>query len=66
MQSSKFLGRLLEPLMKAELPSMKDVLMPLAKNVLITLGFTTANSASDAKIHKKYYCLGFLDQKQQH
>ena len=52
--------------MKAELSSMKDVLMPLAKNVLITLGLTTANSTADAKSHKKYYRLGFLDQKKQH
>ena len=45
IQSGGFLGRLLDPL--------KNVIKPLAKNVLIHLGLTAAASASDAGIHKK-------------
>ena len=33
-----FLGRILGPLLKTGLPLMKNVLKPLAKSVLITLG----------------------------
>ena len=32
---------------------MKNVIKPLAKSVLITLGLTAAASAADAGIHKK-------------
>ena len=32
---------------------MKNVIKPLAKNVVIPLGFTAAASAADAGIHKK-------------
>ena len=32
---------------------MKNVITPLAKNVLIPLGLTAAASAADAEIHKK-------------
>ena len=53
IQSAGFLGRLLGPLLKAGLPLMKSVIKPLAKNVLIPLGLTTAASAADAGIHKK-------------
>ena len=35
-----------------------DVLKPLAKNVLITLGSTAAASATDAAIHKKKFGSG--------
>ena len=35
MQSGRFLGRLLEPLIKVRLPMMKNVLAPLTKIVLI-------------------------------
>ena len=38
IQSGGFLGRLLGPLLKAELPLMKSVIQPLAKSVLIPLG----------------------------
>ena len=48
-----FLDRLLGPLLKTGLPLMKDVIKPLAKNVLIPLGLTAAASAADAGIHKK-------------
>ena len=53
IQSGVFLGRHLGPLLKAELPLMKNVIQPLAKSVLIPLGLTAAASAADAGIHKK-------------
>ena len=46
--SVNFLG----PLMKVHLPLMKNELIPLAKNVLITLELTEAVSARDTAIHK--------------
>ena len=52
IQSGGFLGRLLGPLLKTGLPSMKSVIKPLAKSVLIPLGLTAA-AAADAGIHKK-------------
>ena len=42
IQSGGFLGRLLGPLLKTELPLMKNVIKPLAKSVLIPLGLTAA------------------------
>ena len=54
MQSGGFLGRLLGPLLRTELPLMKSVIQPLAKSVLIPLGLTVAASAADAGIHKKF------------
>ena len=54
IQSGGFLGRLLGPLLKTGLPSIKNVIKPLAKSVLIPLGITAAASAADAGIHKKY------------
>ena len=53
MQSGGFLGRLLGPILKTRLPLIKDVIKPLAKNVLIPLELTVAASAADAGIHKK-------------
>ena len=53
IQSGGFLGRLLGPLLKAGLPLIKNVIKPLAKNVLIPLGLTAAESSAGAKIHKK-------------
>ena len=53
IQSGGFLGRLLGPLLKTGLPLIKNVIKPLAKSVLITLGLTAAASAADAGIHKK-------------
>ena len=52
MQSGGFLGRLLGPILKTRLPLIKDVIKPLAKNVLIPLELTVAASAADAGIHK--------------
>ena len=53
IQSGGFLGRLLGPLLRTELPLMKSVIKPLAKSVLVLLGLTAAASAADAGIHKK-------------
>ena len=53
IQSGRFLGRLLGPLLKTGLPLIKNVVKPLAKSVLIPLGLTAAASAADAGIHKK-------------
>ena len=53
IQSGKFVGRLLSPLLKTKLPLMKNVIKPLAKSVLISLGLTAAASAADSGIHKK-------------
>ena len=53
IQSGGFLGKLLGPLLKTGLPMIKNVLTPLAKSVLISLGITSAASAADTGIHKK-------------
>ena len=53
-QSGGFLGRLLGPLLKTGLQVIKNVIKPLEKSVLIPLRLTTAASAADAGIHKKY------------
>ena len=53
IQSGRFLGKLLGPLLKTGLPLVKSVITPLAKSVLIPLGLTAAASAADAGIHKK-------------
>ena len=53
IQSGRFLGKLLGPLLKTGLPLIKNVIKPLAKRVLIPLGLTAAASAAGAGIHKK-------------
>ena len=53
IQSGRFLGTLLGPLLKTELLLIKHVIKPLAKSVLIPLGLTAAASSADAGIHKK-------------
>ena len=53
LQSGVFLSKLLGPLSKTALPLIKNVIKPLAGNVLIPLGLTAAASAADAGIHKK-------------
>ena len=53
IQSGGFLGGLLGPLSKSELPLLKNVIKPLAKIVLIPLGLKAASAAADAGIHKK-------------
>ena len=54
IQSGRFLGRFLNPLLKTGLPLIKNVINPLAK---ILLGLTAAASAADAGIHKKSWDL---------
>ena len=60
VQLGRFLCRLLGPLLKTGLPLMKSVLKPLAKSVLFPLGLTTAASATDAAIPKKFFGSGCL------
>ena len=52
IQSAGFLVRLFGPLLKTGLPSMKNVIKPLPKNVLIPLRLTAAASAANAEMHK--------------
>ena len=52
VQSGVFLGRLLGPLLKAELHLIKNVVKSLAQSVLLPLGLTAA-STTDVAIHKK-------------
>ena len=52
IESGGFLGRLLGSLLKTGLPLIKNVIKPLAKRVLISLGLTAVASAADAGIHK--------------
>ena len=47
------MGRLLGLLLRTGLPLIRNILKPLAKNVLILLGLTAATLATDAAIHKK-------------
>ena len=54
-QSRGFLGKLLDPLLKMGLPLIKNVITPLAKSALISLGLTAAASAADSGLHKKYW-----------
>ena len=53
IQSGGFLGRLPGPSLKVGLPLIKDVIKPMAKSGLISLGLTVAASAADAGIHNK-------------
>ena len=57
-QSGGFLGRLLGPLLKTGCPLIKNVLKPLVKSVLISLGLTAAASETDAAIYKKMFGSG--------
>ena len=57
-QSGGFLGRLLGSLLKNNIPLIGNLLKPLAKSVLITLGLTAAASATDTAIHKKMFGSG--------
>ena len=54
IQSGGFFGRLLGPLLRTRSPLVKSVIQPLGESVLIPLGLTTAASAADAGLHKKY------------
>ena len=55
IQSREFLGRLLGPILKVGLTLMKNLLKPLARNVLIPLGLAAAASAVYAGIHKTLF-----------
>ena len=50
VQSGRFLGGLLGPLLKTGLLLIENVLKPLDKSVLITLGLTAAASATNVAI----------------
>ena len=52
IQSGGFLGKLIGPLVKGGLLSIKNVIKPLVESVLIPLGLTAAKSAADAGIQK--------------
>ena len=58
-QSRGFGRRYLGPLLKTGLPLMGNLLKPLAKSVLIPLGITAMESATDVAIHKKIFRSGF-------
>ena len=58
VQMGRFLGRLLGPLLKTDLPLMKNVFKALAKSVLIPLRLIAAVSATDAAMQKKIHELG--------
>ena len=53
IQSGGLVGRLVNPLLKTQLPLIKTVIKPLPKSVLIPLGSTAVASAADAGIHPK-------------
>ena len=55
IESGRFIGRLLGPLLKTGLPLIKNLIKLLAKSVLIPLGLTAAAAAADAEIHKKIW-----------
>ena len=61
IQLGGFLSRLLGPLLKTDLSLLGNVLKPLARNVSVPSGLTSAASATDPATHKKV-----LDQAQQH
>ena len=56
-QPEGFLGGFLGPLLKTGLPLIGNVLKPLVKSVLLTLGLTAA-AATDPAIHKKMFGSG--------
>ena len=58
-ESGGFLDKHLGPLVKTGLPLIGNVLKPLTKRVLITLGVTAAASATDAAVHEKMVGSGF-------
>ena len=60
IQSGGFLGRLHGPFLKTGLPLIKNMIKPLAKTVLISLGLTAAASTADAGIHKKIFGSGTI------
>ena len=57
-QSGRFSNRLLGPLLKTGLLLIRNILKPLAKSLLIPLGFIAVASATDAAILKKIFGSG--------
>ena len=57
-QSGGFVDRFLGLLLKTSLPSMKNLLTPLPKSVLISWGLTLSASSDDATIQKKTHGSG--------
>ena len=57
-QSGGFLGRILGPLLKTGFLLMKNLLIPLAKRILIPIGLTAAASGTDAITQKKIHGSG--------
>ena len=55
MHKIRLLGKLLGPLLQTGSSLIKNVLKPLAKNILIPLGLTAATAATDAAIQKKIF-----------
>ena len=53
-QWTGFLVRLLGPFLKTDLPLIKNILKPLAKSILIPLGWTAAATATDAAFQKNF------------
>ena len=51
--SGGFLGRILRPLLKTDLPLIKNILKPLGKSVLIPLSLRAVASAADGRTRKK-------------
>ena len=58
LQLGGILGRLFDPLMKVDLPLMKNFLAPLAKSDLIPLRLAATALATDVTIHKNNFGLG--------
>ena len=58
VQSGRFLGRPLRPILKTVLSLIGNVLKPLPKSVSIPLGSIAAASTTDVAIHKKMFGLG--------
>ena len=61
VESEGFLGKLLRPLLKIDLPLIENLLKPLAKNLLISLWLTAAAAAAtDSAINKEREFVGIL------
>ena len=58
IQSGRFLGRLIGPLLKTGLPLIKNVIKPLAKSVLILLGLTEQHQQQMQEYIKKILASG--------
>ena len=61
VQSRRFLGRLLGPLLITGLILIGNVLKPLAKSILIPFRLKAVGSTTDAAIHKKIFGSGFYN-----